>query len=105
VWEVRDGEVARWEIAPARVGLACDDLDALAGGEPAENAVRVERLLGGEGHPAERCAVVLNAAAALYVSGNGWTFEAAVERAGAALDGGAGAAALARLRRAAPRGT
>jgi len=104
VWEVRDGEVARWEIAPARVGLACDDLDALAGGEPAENAVRVERLLGGEGHPVERCAVVLNAAAALYVSGNGWSFEAAVQRASVALDSGAGAEALARLRRAAPRG-
>jgi anthranilate phosphoribosyltransferase len=52
-----------------------------------------------------RCAVLLNAAAALYVSGNDWTLEEAARRAADALDGGAAAAALERLRAAAPRGT
>ena len=67
---------ARWRVArvgassPARYGLACDDLDGLAGGEPAENAARIEGLLAGETALA-RCAVrvLLNAAAALYVAG------------------------------------
>jgi anthranilate phosphoribosyltransferase len=54
--------------------------------------------------PSIRCAVLLNAAAALYVSGNGWTLEEAARRAAEALDGGAAAAALERLRKAAPRG-
>ena len=103
VWEVREGEVARWEINPAALGLACDGLDALAGGEPAENAERVERLLAGEGRPVERCAVLLNAAAALYVSGNGWTMAESVERAQSALARGAGAEVLRKLRAAAPR--
>jgi anthranilate phosphoribosyltransferase len=101
VWEVCDGMIAEWEIDPARYGLSCDDLDDLAGGEPAENARRIERLLTGEdGPPAVRCAVVLNAAAGLYVSGGGWTFEEAVERATDALESGAAAAALERLRQA-----
>jgi anthranilate phosphoribosyltransferase len=101
VWEVCDGAVAEWEIEPARYGLACDDLDGLAGGEPAENARRIERLLAGADHMAAvRCAVLLNAAAGLYVSGGGWTFEEAVERATRCLDSGAAAEALERLRRA-----
>jgi anthranilate phosphoribosyltransferase len=100
-WEVCDGAVAEWEIHPARYGLACDDLNGLAGGEPSENARRIERLLGGEASSAAiRCAVLLNAAAGLYVSGGGWTFGEAVERATEALDSGAALAALEGLRRA-----
>jgi anthranilate phosphoribosyltransferase len=101
VWEVCDGAVAEWEIEPARYGLDCDDLDGLAGGEPAENARRIARLLAGEDDTAAvRCAVLLNAAAGLYVSGGGWTFEEAVERATHSLESGAAAEALERLRRA-----
>ena len=106
VWEVCDGAVREWAIEPERYGLACDDLEGLSGGEPAENAVRIERLLAGDdGMPAVRCAVLLNAAAGLYVSDCGWSFEEAVERAKASLDGGGAADALERLRQAAPRPT
>ncbi|CAN5802860.1 anthranilate phosphoribosyltransferase [soil metagenome] len=103
VWEVRLGEMTEWVIEPRRYGLGCDDLDGLAGGEPAENAQRIAALLSaGTGEAAVRCAVLLNAAAGLYVSGRGWPFEEAVARATAALESGAGRAALDRLRRAAP---
>jgi anthranilate phosphoribosyltransferase len=102
VWEVRDGSVSQWEVVPSALGLECDDLDELAGGEPEENARRVERLLGGHGAAAERCAVLLNAAAALYVSGRGWTLADAVGRARASLESGAAMRALAALRSAAP---
>jgi anthranilate phosphoribosyltransferase len=103
VWEAREGTVTEWVIEPHRYGLECDDLDELAGGEPAQNAERIERLLaGGDGTPAIRCAVLLNAAAALYVSGERWTFGQAVERATLALESGAGMGVLDRLRRAAP---
>jgi anthranilate phosphoribosyltransferase len=103
VWEVRHGSVAHWELEPTEYGLRCDDLESLAGGEPPENAERIERLLAGYAEEALRCAVLLNAAAALYVSGNGWSFGEAARRAAAALDGGAAAEALARMRAAAPR--
>jgi anthranilate phosphoribosyltransferase len=102
VWEVREGRVATWAVSPDGLGLACDDLDGLAGGEPAENAGRVERLLAGGGTMVERCAVLLNAAAALYVAGRGWTMPEAAARARTALESGGAARALAELRRAAP---
>ncbi len=97
-WEIRDGEVTRWQVDPADYGLRCDDLDGLAGGEPAENAARLERLLAGQGREPERCAVLLNAAAALYVSGNRWSFGESVERAREALESGAGMRVLEKLR-------
>ena len=105
VWEVEDGRVRTWQLRPARYGLECSDLGDLAGGEPAENAGRIERLLSGEANKAVCCAALLNAAAALYVSGNGWSLEEAAIRAQESLASGAGAAVLARLRAAAPRAT
>lgn len=102
VWEVEQGGVRHWELNPASYGLECEDLEGLAGGEPHENAVLIEQLLEGQGKPPIRCAALLNAAAALYVSGNGWPFEQAVERSRTALDSGAAARVLGRLRTAAP---
>jgi anthranilate phosphoribosyltransferase len=102
VWEVAEGQTRSWELDPSRYGLACDSLEGLAGGEPAGNAVLLEQVLSGAGNPAIRCAAVLNAAAGLYVSGQGWSFEESVQRSREALDQGAGSAALARLRAAAP---
>lgn len=104
VWEVREGMVSEWEIDPAEHALGADDLAALAGGEPAENAERIRRLFQGDGAAAVRCAVLLNAGAALYVSGRGGSFGEAVGRATESLESGAALAALDRLRRAAPRG-
>jgi anthranilate phosphoribosyltransferase len=102
VWEVEDGHVRTWQLSPARYGLECSDLDDLAGGEPAENAERIDRLLSAEGNKAVRCAALLNAAAALYVSGNGWSLDESAARAQESLSSGAGAAVLERLRKAAP---
>jgi anthranilate phosphoribosyltransferase len=105
-WEVRGSSVTEWRIEPRRYGLDCDELDDLAGGEPAENAERIERLLEERDGPrAIHCAVLLNAAAGLYVCGEEWTFDEAVERATSALESGAGREALERLRRAAPAET
>ncbi|MDQ3224137.1 MAG: anthranilate phosphoribosyltransferase, partial [Gemmatimonadota bacterium] len=103
VWEVKEGRVDTWEVEPARYGLDCNDLEGLAGGEPAENATRIEQLLAGDAEVVVRCAVLLNAAAALYVSANGWSLDEAVERAAEALESGAAADVLSRLRAAAPR--
>lgn len=97
VWEVRAGGVNEWQLDPGSVGLAVDDISDLAGGEPADNALRIRRLLEGDGTPATRAAVLLNAAAALYVAGLGLSYEAAVEAATRALGEGRGATALERL--------
>jgi anthranilate phosphoribosyltransferase len=79
----------------------------LAGGDPATTRASSPRCSTGAGDPVARDAVVLNAAAALYVAGAATSYAAAVAAARAALAagvgrGGAGAAA-ARLRRLTPR--
>lgn len=103
VWEVRDGQMDTWELEPADYGLECGDLEGLAGGEPVENAARIEQLFAGNGNRVLRCAVLLNAAAALYVSARGWSLEEAVGRATDSLASGAAAQVLAQLRKVAPR--
>ncbi len=98
---VSEGSLVReWTLDPPQYHLAHDDLDALKGGEPAENAERLERLLI-DPHldPEGTAAVLLNAAAAIYVSGVTDTFAEAVERAREALESGKGAGVLERLRR------
>jgi anthranilate phosphoribosyltransferase len=104
VWEVADARTRCWELDPERHGLGCNMLDDLVGGSPEENATAIEGLLAGRGSEALICAALLNAAAALYVSGNGWTFEESAGRCRAALENGAAAATLDRLRAAAPGG-
>jgi anthranilate phosphoribosyltransferase len=103
IWEVKDGLVERWDMEPSQYRLDCSDLAGLAGGDPSENADRIEQLLSGQADAAVECAALLNAAAALYVSGNGWSFGEAAMRAKESLASGAGATILARLRAAAPR--
>ena len=102
--EVRSGEVREWQLDPGEYGVATASPDELAGGTPRDNAAIITAVLSGEGNPGATAAVVLNAAAAIYVSGDDESFDTAVERARVALDSGAGLAALERLRSAAPRG-
>ena len=90
--------VSKWELRPENYGLRHDDLSALKGGEPAENGQRLERLLTDpDGDPAGRAAVLLNAAAAIYVSG-AMEFGDAVAEARKALEDHKAAQVLRRLR-------
>lgn len=100
VWEVREGRVMEWSIEPGALGVRGGRLAELAGGEPAENAAMISAVLDGTRRGAARDALLLNAAAALYVAGRGWTFEDALARAVEALDSGRGLGALEKLRRA-----
>jgi anthranilate phosphoribosyltransferase len=97
VLEVRGGEIRRWCIDPADHGLKVDALDALAGGDPADNARLAREILAGRGTPAARAAVALNAAAAIYVGGVAPTYDGAVTVAVRILDGGQGLTALDRM--------
>ncbi len=105
VWAVLDGRVARTAVDPARLGLPAPAPDALRGGRAPHNAAVARALLAGEEGPV-RDAVLLNAAAALVAAGavpRGPAGEdlhgplsAGLERAAAAVDGGAAAALLTR---------
>lgn len=86
--EVRDGSTSEFFVEPAEFGLEGAELTAVAGGEPLENAALARRVLEGEASPA-RDLTLLNAAAAIYVSGRTPDLAEAVRVAGDAIDSGA----------------
>jgi anthranilate phosphoribosyltransferase len=98
VVEIRDGSIDEWTIDPSTYGLMCTDAAELAGGDPQDNARIVTEILNGGGTRAAKSAVILNAAAAIYLSGRVASYGEGVESAKAALDSGKGVAALDRLR-------
>jgi anthranilate phosphoribosyltransferase len=102
VWEVQRGALRTWTLNPATYRLDQPDLGALRGGEPADNAARIARLLERPADdPEGRAATILNAGLAVYVSGTVATPEEGIARAAGVLDAGRGAAVLAAFRRAA----
>jgi anthranilate phosphoribosyltransferase len=104
VHEVRNGEVRQWTVDPAALGIRGGRPEDLAGGSPADNASIVMDVLAGRGNPTATAAVVLNAAAALYVAERAASFEECVQLARAAVEAGRGTAALERLQHAARSG-
>jgi anthranilate phosphoribosyltransferase len=100
VIEVRDGSIKRWTIHPEDHGIKKVTREDLAGSEPAANAKVIEKVLDGGGPKGARAAIVLNAGAAIYVSGRVLTYPEGVQAAAAAIDSGAAKSVLDRLRRA-----
>ena len=84
-------------VEPGDAGLSLGRQQDLAGGDADENAAVIEAIFGGEAG-ARRDVVVLNAAAALVVSGLVEDLQAGAERAAAALDDGGAKNLLASLR-------
>lgn len=101
VWEIRKGGIEKWTLDPATYGEDCPEVAPMAGGEPAENARRIEAVFGGRADRPARSAVLLNAAAALYVALD-VTFDEALARAREAVDTGKARAVLDRLRALSP---
>jgi anthranilate phosphoribosyltransferase len=102
VAEVRDGTVREFELLPDDVGIERASIEELRGGDAAENAVLLTRVLEGEKGP-RRSAVLLNAGAALAAhaglpadtgAGLHEALRAGIERAVRAVDSGAANAAL-----------
>jgi anthranilate phosphoribosyltransferase len=104
VLEVRSGEIHGWTIEPAQLGLEPASESDLAGGTPEENAGVILAVLDGGRRDGARSAVLLNAAAAIYVAGKAPSYEAALAVAEDALDSGKGMRALDALRREEQRG-
>ncbi len=98
VAEWRDGEVHSFFLHPGDAGLATAAPESLAGGDAAENAATIRRVLDGESGPA-RDVVVLNAGAGLLVAGAVHTLVEGVARASQALHEGAARRTLAEMAR------
>jgi anthranilate phosphoribosyltransferase len=87
VSECRNGTVQTFYVHPADYGLPKSSVDALKGGDAAQNAQRVREVLDGVPGPA-RNIVLLNAGAALFIAGKADSVNAGIARAADALDGG-----------------
>ena len=96
VLALEDGHVRTFTVDPVELGLAPAIPDELVGGEPAENADAVRRVMAGE-HGAHRNIVVLNAGAALVVADRAASLPEGIAMAAAAIDSGAAAETLQRF--------
>jgi anthranilate phosphoribosyltransferase len=101
VLELRDGRISDSTV-DLRDYLKGRDLDpsSLAGGDPADNARMVMAVLEGTAPDAARAAVVVNAAAAIYIGEKADSLEDGIRVAEQAIDSGAALDALGRLREA-----
>ena len=87
VCEVKDGWVRSYTITPEQFGFVqCNKID-LQGGNPSENAEILKALFQGQ-KSAKRDAAVLNAAAAMFITGKYDSIEAAVKIADDVIDSG-----------------
>jgi anthranilate phosphoribosyltransferase len=76
--ELKEGKLTRYEVTPEEFGLARAPMEAIRGGNAAENAALMQRLFRGEAGPS-RDIVAANAGAALVVTGNAGTLREGVE--------------------------
>ncbi len=96
---LHDGAYREFSVAPEDAGLEHSPIEAIRGGDAATNAGALRALLHGELGP-YRDTVLLNAAAGLIVAGAAQDLRSGAVRAAEAIDNGAAAAALDKLRRA-----
>ncbi|MDR3002067.1 MAG: anthranilate phosphoribosyltransferase [Fibromonadaceae bacterium] len=87
VCEVKDGWVRSYTITPEQFGFKRCSKEDLQGGSPVENARILKALLSGE-KGAKKDAAILNAAAAMFISGKYESIEKAVKIADEVVESG-----------------
>jgi anthranilate phosphoribosyltransferase len=94
VAEVEEGHIEEYEISPEDFGFARHAPDGLLGGDAHLNARILRDVLSGEETGAARDVVLLNAGAAVYVSGKAKTVEQGVRLSETSIASGKALAAL-----------
>ncbi|OBS08072.1 anthranilate phosphoribosyltransferase [Acidihalobacter prosperus] len=87
VAELRDGRISSYRLTPEDCGLTSASLDEIRVEDPAASQAMMAGVLAGEAGAA-RDIVLLNAGAALYVSGRAASVSEGVAQASAAIDSG-----------------
>lgn len=94
-WDGR--KVTTFEFDPVEYGFSCCQAEAVKGGSPGENAAITLRILEGEKGP-QRDIVVLNAAAAVFLTEKTEDYQEALRLCEQSIDSGAAMEKLERLR-------
>jgi anthranilate phosphoribosyltransferase len=97
VLELRDDEIRQFIMTPEDFGIAPAKLEALAGGDAADNAKIIESVLRGERGP-RRDVVLLNAAPAIIAGGAAKTWKDGIRLAAESIDSGAAMRKIEELR-------
>ncbi len=87
VSELKEGTVKNYQLHPEDFGYGLAKAEAIAGGMPEENALKLVKVMKGE-RSAARDIIAMNSGAAIYVSGRASTLEEGARLAEAALDSG-----------------
>ena len=98
VAEVDDDAVTEYTLTPADLGLEEAPIEAVAGGDPEENAADLRGIVAGEVTGAKRDLILANAGAAIYVAGAADDLQSGVAAAREAIDSGTAATKLDDLR-------
>lgn len=88
IYELDNGNVARYEIKPEDFGIQRCSLSDIATGTPRENAEMIRNVLSGRDKGPRRDAVVLNAAGALIIGGRADSFMDGIRLADDLIDSG-----------------
>jgi anthranilate phosphoribosyltransferase len=88
IGELKDGEVREYRVHPRQFGIEPSALESIQVASGQESAEVLRQVLAGK-HGAARDIVLLNAGAAVYVSGLAATLEDGVAKARAVIDAGA----------------
>lgn len=94
ICEIKDGWFQSYEITPEQFGYTRCSKEELVGGTPQDNPAITRAILHGEDRGPKRCAVCLNAGAALYITGVTSTMEEGVRLAEQLIDEGKAAKKL-----------
>jgi anthranilate phosphoribosyltransferase len=94
VAEVRNGEIEEYEISPEDLGFSRHGLDSLLGGDAHLNARLLRDVLSGEDTGPARDVTLMNAGAAVYISGLADSLEEGVQLSEKAVSSGAAMEAL-----------
>ena len=97
VVEMHRGEIRQFVISPEDLGLSPAKIEAIAGGDAAENAKIIESIFAGERGP-RRDVVLLNAAPAMVAGGVVKTWKEGLQLAAEMIDSGAALRKLHELR-------
>jgi len=86
--ELNNGKVTKYTLTPEKLGIKRATANEIAGGTPEENARVIVEVLKGKKGP-KRDIIVINAGAALLVSGKADTIESGIVLANKSIDSGA----------------
>ncbi len=89
IYELKDGEILKYTIAPEDFGLKSCTLEDIKTGTPEENAATIKGVFNGEITGPKKDAIILNASGALVVGGKAENFEEGIALAREIIESGA----------------